>query len=79
MKAGSEEELKAKVAGRVAKVRKVPVTTDTIWNFVRGQIKTNLSASVAATSGTPGVDMTLCAHTMYGHGAEGESVEPPSE
>jgi len=23
----------------VAKVHKVPVTTDTIWNFVRGQIK----------------------------------------
>lgn len=38
-KAGSEEELKAKVADHVAKAHNVPVTTDTIWNFVRGQIK----------------------------------------
>lgn len=27
------------MADHVAKVHKVSVTTDTIWNFVRGQIK----------------------------------------
>jgi predicted small metal-binding protein len=38
-KADSEEELKARVADHVSKVHKVSVTTDTIWNFVRGRIK----------------------------------------
>lgn len=39
VRAGSEDELKAKLADHVKKVHNVPVTTDTIWNFVRGQVK----------------------------------------
>ena len=39
VRAGSEDELKSKVANHVAKVHKVPATSDTIWNYVRGRVR----------------------------------------